>query len=276
VKITPLELRKPDFKKSFRGFSPDEVLAMLSSAAEALEELIRENKELQDQNVALKDKLKGFRDLENTLNETLILAQKASDSTRQAAQREAELITARAEVEAEKMLENARARMMALKLEIEELEHQKQAYLLRLRSLVASQWKLLQEEREEEEKLRELATAVAQERVPGGGGETLPVEEAESFPEEQAGEKVSEPEAVSEELGEILEEASAKDKKKGKGGKRAGARDKEEENTLTGETGSGPEKDAETPAAPNLFWEEDSSGEELAEDAPGEPEDSDK
>ena len=43
MKITPLELRKPDFKHCMRGYRPDEVDAMLSSAADALEELIREN-----------------------------------------------------------------------------------------------------------------------------------------------------------------------------------------------------------------------------------------
>ena len=39
--------------------------------------------------------------------------------------------------------------------EIEELEHQKHAYLMRLRSLVASQWKMLQEEEAEEAKFKQ-------------------------------------------------------------------------------------------------------------------------
>ena len=60
MKITPLELRKPDFKRSFRGWNPDEVQAMLSSAADSLEELIRENKELKDKSAALEDKVKNY------------------------------------------------------------------------------------------------------------------------------------------------------------------------------------------------------------------------
>jgi cell division initiation protein len=276
VKITPLELRKPDFKHCMRGYNPDEVNAMLSSAADALEELIRENKELKDKYAAIEDKIKTYQNMENTLNETLILAQKASDSARQAAQREAELITARAEVEAEKILEDARARQMKLKLETEELEHQKQAYMLRLRSLVASQWKLLQEEREEEEKLQDLINddsggeaegpiekkpeseaAVSEEVAVEKKDENKAVEEGES----EAGEQAAQPEAVSKELGEVLDEAST-DKKKGKSRKKRGVPSIECGKEDSAETEEIPEENIEADENPNLFWGDETHDQE--------------
>ncbi|MFC1537482.1 DivIVA domain-containing protein [Gemmatimonadota bacterium] len=276
MKITPLELRKPDFKHCMRGYNPDEVDAMLSSAADALEEMIRENKELKDKYAAIEDKIKTYQNMENTLNETLILAQKASDSARQAAQREAELITARAEVEAEKILEDARARQMKLKLETEELEHQKQAYMLRLRSLVASQWKLLQEEREEEEKLQDLIKTESGEEAEGPIEKEPESEAAESEEvavekkdenkaaeegESEAGEQAAQPEAVSQELGEVLDEAST-GKKKGKSRKKRGAPSIECGKEDSAEPGESTEEDNETQANPNLFWGDETHDQE--------------
>ena len=146
MRVTPLELRKADFKRSLRGYNPDEVQHLLASASETLEEVVRDNLELKQQLASLKERLKSYENMEKTLNETLLMAQKASDSTRQAADREAELVIARAEVQAEKMLEEARAQLHLLKNEIEMLGHEKTAFLVKMRSLVASQWKLLQEE----------------------------------------------------------------------------------------------------------------------------------
>lgn len=151
MKITPLDLRKPDFKRTFKGYDVDEVREMLSSAADTLEEVIRENMDLKTRLAEMNERLKNFQNLENTLNETLILAQKAGESARQASQREAEMIVAKAEVEADRMLDAARARLRELKFEIERLDEQRQSYLVKMRSMVASQWKLLQEEFETEQ-----------------------------------------------------------------------------------------------------------------------------
>ena len=65
----------------------------------------------------------------------------------QAAEREAELTIAKAEVQAEKIIEGARAELNGLKREMEMLGLEKNAFLVKMRSLVASQWKLLQEEK---------------------------------------------------------------------------------------------------------------------------------
>ena len=146
MRVTPLELRKADFKRSVRGYNQEEVQHLLSSASETLEEAVRDNLELKQQLAGLKERLRNYESLEKTLNETLLMAQKASDSTRQAADREAELMIARAEVQAEKILDEARAQLHLLKNEIEMLGHEKTAFLVKMRSLVASQWKLLQEE----------------------------------------------------------------------------------------------------------------------------------
>lgn len=146
MKITPLDLRKPDLKRVFKGYDVDEVRQLLSAAADSLEESLRENLDLKNRLTELNERLKNYQNLESTLNETLIMAQKAGEASRQAAQRESELIVAKAEVESERLLDETRARLRGLKIELERLEEERQTFLVKMRSLIASQWRILQEE----------------------------------------------------------------------------------------------------------------------------------
>ncbi len=146
MKVTPLDLKKADFKRVLRGFDPDDVGDLLAAAAETLEEMVRENRNLKDKQNQLDERLKSYKSMEKTLNDTLISAQRSGDATRQAAEREAELIVAKAEVQAEKLVEEAKSELKKIRYQIEMLEHEKDAFLVKMRSLVASQWKILQED----------------------------------------------------------------------------------------------------------------------------------
>lgn len=201
MKVTPLDLKKADFKRVLRGFDPDDVNELLAAAAETLEEMVRENRELKDKANRLDEQLKSYQSMEKTLNETLITAQKSGDATRQAAEREAELIVAKAEVQAEKLVEEAKSELKRIRYQIEMMEHEKEAYLVKMRSLVASQWKLLQEDFEpKKRKDFEKAGAIVDQadpapeapqgapgQAPSGGNfeQVLAEEQAESEGEEE-------------------------------------------------------------------------------------------
>ncbi len=146
MKVTPLDLKKADFKRVLRGFDPHDVGDLLAASAETLEEMVRENRNLKEKQNQLGERLKSYKSMEKTLNDTLISAQKSGDATRQAAEREAELIVAKAEVQAEKLVEEAKSELKKIRYQIEMLEHEKDAFLVKMRSLVASQWKILQED----------------------------------------------------------------------------------------------------------------------------------
>lgn len=212
MKVTPLDLKKAEFKRGFRGYSKGEVQNLLASAAETLEEFIKENMELKQQQTKLSERLKIFEDMEKNINETLIMAQRTSESARQAAEREAELTIAKAEVQAEKIIEGARAELNGLKREMEMLGLEKNAFLVKMRSLVASQWKLLQEEKISEPVAPETEETMQPEEEPAReeAPETEVVEEAQL---EEQGEVAGEPEEEAErvpegdfskKLGEIL------------------------------------------------------------------------
>ena len=264
MKVTPLELRKADFKRSVRGYNPEEVQHLLASASETLEEVVRDNLELKQQLAGQKERLKSYESLEKTLNDTLLMAQKASDSTRQAADREAELVIARAEVQAEKLLEEARGQLHLLKNEIEMLGYEKTAFLVKMRSLVASQWKLLQEESVAGRKLSEAREADEEQSGPvffksPSGEKPLPEEtnSEDGAVEEQVEDELPVVGNLSRELGKILRADAAPAAEKSTTEAEEPAREMMEEQSAAVE-----DKDS-------LFWSEEPAEETTEENKSG-------
>ena len=77
MNISPLDIRKHEFRKALRGFDPDEVLAFLDMMSIEFENLIRENAMLNEKVSNYNEQLKKYRDIESTLQETLLSAQRA-------------------------------------------------------------------------------------------------------------------------------------------------------------------------------------------------------
>jgi cell division initiation protein len=144
VKLTPLDIRKHDFKKSMRGYDPDEVEAFMSMVSDELELLIREKNQLNDETIKLRTQLKDYQDVEQSLRETLVKAQNTVEESRANSRREAEIIIHEAELQAEHILKEAKEQLRELGHEIEMLEMQKESFAKRLHHLLESQIELLE------------------------------------------------------------------------------------------------------------------------------------
>jgi cell division initiation protein len=144
VKLTPLDIRKHDFKKSMRGYDPDEVDAFMSMVSDELELLVREKNQLNDETIKLRTQLKDYQDVEQSLRETLIKAQNTVEESRANSRREAEIIIHEAELQAEHILKEAKEQLRELGHEIEMLEMQKESFAKRLHHLLESQIELLE------------------------------------------------------------------------------------------------------------------------------------
>ncbi|HMA76686.1 MAG TPA: DivIVA domain-containing protein [Candidatus Krumholzibacteriaceae bacterium] len=136
MRITPLDIRRQEFKKSMRGFDPDEVYAFLNTVAEEYEAALTDNKGLREHIVNLKARVDEFKSMETNLRNTLLTAQKLTSDAKENARHEAGLILREAEVEAEKASENIRSHTRQLRREILELKKQKDNYLTRLKTLI--------------------------------------------------------------------------------------------------------------------------------------------
>ena len=138
MRITPLDIRKQEFRKTMRGLDSDEVYAFLGTVADEYEAVLSDNKRLREHIVQLEERVKEFKSMETNLRNTLMTAEKITAEAKDNARKEADLIVRGAEVEATKSAEAIRAHTQQLRREILELKKHKDNYITRLRTLLDS------------------------------------------------------------------------------------------------------------------------------------------
>ncbi|HPG41666.1 MAG TPA: DivIVA domain-containing protein [bacterium] len=143
MKLTPLDIRKQEFKRSMRGFDSDEVEAFLGMVADELELLIREKNQANDELIKLRTQLKDYQRVEQTLRDTLVKAHNTVEDTRANSRREAEIIIHEAELQADNIIKEAKEDLFRLRNEISFVKAQKESFAKRLKHLLESQIELL-------------------------------------------------------------------------------------------------------------------------------------
>ncbi len=144
MKITPLEIKKQEFGRAFRGYSPDEVHSYLEMVAEELEDALKKNLELEESLSSLKDKLTNYTRIETVLQDTLMTTQKSAEEIKAVAEQKAKSITDGARVKADRILVEANERLLVIRREIADLKHQREAFIVSFKSLLETQHALME------------------------------------------------------------------------------------------------------------------------------------
>ncbi len=142
--ITPLEIRKQEFRKSLRGYEVHEVRSFLEMVSAEIESLLRDNASLNDRVKDMDAKIEDYRRMEQILQDTLTTTQKAADDLKSGARKEAETIMANARVEAQRFLKEAQTELARIKEETKMIEHQKLMLVSEFRGLLESYLRLLE------------------------------------------------------------------------------------------------------------------------------------
>ncbi len=137
LKFTPRDIQNQEFKKVIRGYDPVEVDTFLEIIADEFELLLRQKKELDDKVLKYETELKNFKQVEVTLQETLIEAKRSTAETQEASRREADIKMREAEFSAQQITESARRELRKLQDEIAFLKTQKESFVRRLKEWVA-------------------------------------------------------------------------------------------------------------------------------------------
>lgn len=107
MKLTPLDIHHKEFGRALRGYNEAEVDEFLDQVADELERLFKENITLSERLEALEQKLREYQDMERTLHNTLLSAQRSADELLRKAEQEAEVVLKDAEVKAKEVIHSA-------------------------------------------------------------------------------------------------------------------------------------------------------------------------
>lgn len=144
MKLTPIEIRKQEFKKGMRGYDTVEIDTFLELVANEYESLIKENENLNKHLISLEAELKHFKENEKTLKQTLYKVQETSQLSKENSEREATLIRKEADLHAAQITERARMEAHKMREELISLKQQKDSFVSRLRHLLSSQIELIE------------------------------------------------------------------------------------------------------------------------------------
>jgi cell division initiation protein len=144
MKITPLEIKRQEFGKAFRGYSANEVRTYLEMVAEEFENLLKKNLELEESISSLKNRLSDYTRIEGVLQDTLVTTQKSAEEYKTAAEKKAKSVIDEARVSADRILASAQERLLKIQREIADLRHQREAFIANFKSLIETQKTLLE------------------------------------------------------------------------------------------------------------------------------------
>ena len=143
MKLTPLDIQQQQFRTTFWGFDSREVDAFLDVLASDVERLIRENNALKEDLKRKEAEIREHKERERTLKETMITATQITEDIKHNARKEAEIVIAQSESQAEQIIQNAHTRLVRIMEDIDELRRQKAQFEASLRSMLSAHAKLV-------------------------------------------------------------------------------------------------------------------------------------
>jgi cell division initiation protein len=169
MKISAIDIQRQKFQVKLKGFDQEEVRSFMIAVAEEIEELSRQNEVYRQEIDSLRELLADYQERDKILKNTLVTAQKTSESMTTNAKKEAELIIKEAEFKASKVMEHAQSAVIKIQKDMLDLKLQRKALQEKIQTSMQIMQKLL-EYQKEEEKAAEKVTFYAkkQENVSNG------------------------------------------------------------------------------------------------------------
>lgn len=138
-----MDIRRQTFKNAFKGYQTDEVNQFLDLVASRFEEIMKERDEAIGKTAGLQRELSKYEKLEQTLHEMLLNSQKTLEDAKAQAQAESKLIIREAEVRSDEIKRDAEKALKEIHDSLIILQEQKNAFIVKFRTLIKSQLDLL-------------------------------------------------------------------------------------------------------------------------------------
>lgn len=143
MRLTPLDIRKQEFARGFRGYDPEDVNAFLEMMSSQWDELLDDSRRKDERIRELENKMAHYEKVEMALQEALETARETSRKALQNAEDKARLIVDQAEKQAEDIKRNAEQDRHQIKRETAKLSGRRSEIVTRLRAFLMSEMELL-------------------------------------------------------------------------------------------------------------------------------------
>ena len=144
AKITIIDIQHKEFKKTLQGYDRNEVNEFLDEIIETLEDEAQTRTALQGEIADLRERLSHFKAMEESLQSTLLLAQRTADEVKAAAHKEADLIKQEARLEAQREISSLADRIYESQREAQRHQDTAEKAKSELRSLLMSHLAILE------------------------------------------------------------------------------------------------------------------------------------
>jgi cell division initiation protein len=144
AKITIIDIQHKEFKKSLQGYDRNEVNEFLDEIIETLEDEAHARAALQGEIADLRERLSHFKAMEESLQSTLLLAQRTADEVKAAAHKEADLIKQQARLEAQREIASLADQIYESQREAQRHQDTAEKAKSELRSLLMSHLALIE------------------------------------------------------------------------------------------------------------------------------------
>ncbi len=154
--LTPMDIHAKEFSKSFRGFNEEEVNDFLNEVMQDYANVIDEKECLSADLARARETIEDFRRIEQSMRETLAVAQKTAEDMTATAKRNAELtietaakeaqnIRREATLQAKAQLDEAADKVRVIVAEYERLVREKHKFLRRMKGNVQAELALIED-----------------------------------------------------------------------------------------------------------------------------------
>ncbi|PCF83353.1 DivIVA domain-containing protein [Staphylococcus delphini] len=141
--FTPSEIKNKSFSRIKNGFEPTEVEQYLEQLSHEIERLKEDKKQLEKVLEERDAHIQSFKEVEKSVGEAIVSAQRAADETKAAAQKERDAIIQKAQAEASQIVNDGLEKARRLSFQTEDMKRQSKVFRSRFRMLVEAQLDLL-------------------------------------------------------------------------------------------------------------------------------------
>lgn len=142
--LTPLDIENKKFKKSMMGVDPDEVDDFLHMILHDYEKMYRKSIEAEDKINVLNDALNRYKEMESTMQNAIMVAQKAGDDLTRAAHEKSNAIVGQTKVRISEAIAEANAQIHKLEERYDTVKAEFDKYKVKMGALIDAQKELLE------------------------------------------------------------------------------------------------------------------------------------